>query len=725
MIIRDLEGNEFTLEVNSSTNIELNGNKSLSFIIHPSDNNKLFIEDVDKLWEVIDADDVVYKIIYLNPRGKGDSLTVQVKAVPKSFDDLNADRVYERIDEHMTAFQCFSRVFDGTDYRFVLLDSFPAVQWEGFADGDTRLEMFKNALNRYEAEFELLGNEFRIRHMIGRDTQFMYHYKLNASNISKEEDASNYWTYIKGFGDYGLGSSEDGTNDEEPKLEMEYMSPLAELVGVRHAPPLKDGRITDENTMMSKLKETVDNSVQLNVSTTLHDLRDQGYPLARPQVGDRVFLVDDRIKVNYEMRVVSITEIRDVKDRLIKVSIDLGTDPMAKRRQSNRNNILDQLHELIRGKLKLPMSVLDETILRVSKALLDAQTELDFTDNGIIAVAKDDPNKLVILNSEGLGVSVDGGATFRQAITSEGINGDVITTGIVRGPNMYMSLIDGMTVFTNPFTGDTLYLDQGEIRFQRGAQGRHLRYNAEGLILIPYESNTGTSQNTALILRGRGGALGSHQYLDFEGNEDAPNTARARIEHIGEEFLIRHPDDSSVDVYDRSRNLDRGTLTAAWLKTRHSSGQILEIRRNRIQTLRDGNRDILISPNGTGIVKIANEDEEYYNIRASTFLNSSSRELKDHIKSCTKSGLDMINQLEVVEFDWIKDIKEGVENRQIGFIAEDSPIISDAEGKSIDSPKLTTINTKAIQELNEIVNTQKEEINDLKKLVNQLMKDKE
>lgn len=489
MIIRDLEGNEFFLEANTDLSNELNGNKSLSFVVHPSDNNKLFIHDIDKLWEVIDTDNVVYKIIYLNPRGKGKRLTVQIKAVPKSFDDLNIDRVYERIDRHMTAFNCFSLIFDDTDYSFILLDTFSAVQWEGFADGDTRLEMFKKALNRYGAEFELLGNQFRIRHMIGRDTQFMYHYKLNASNISKEEDASNYWTHIKGFGDYGIESGEDGEIDDEPKLKMEYTSPLAELVGIRHAPPVKDGRITVEDTMMSRLKDVVDNSVKVNVSTTLHDLRNKGYPLARPQLGDRIFLVDDRIRLNTEMRVVSIREIRNVKDELIKVLIDLGTDPMSKRRQSNLNHAANQISDLLAGKIRLPISAFDETITRVSKALQEAQTEVEFGINGIIATDKDDPNRLVIFNSEGLGVSIDGGATFRQAITSEGINAEQIigiNSEFVRSSwnsdngRLY---VDGDTIHSiRELVGTTneIELTDGRVLLQSNESGNETKVRLDG-----------------------------------------------------------------------------------------------------------------------------------------------------------------------------------------------------------------------------------------------------
>src|SRR5690625_1196417 len=81
------------------------------------------------------------------------------------------------------------------------------------------------------------------------------------------------------------------------------------------------------------------------------------------------------------------------------------------------------------GSKKLPYSVLDNAVLEATQALQNAQTELKFTNNGILAIDKNDPNLVTLFNSAGLGVSRDGGATFENAITGEGINASVIYTG--------------------------------------------------------------------------------------------------------------------------------------------------------------------------------------------------------------------------------------------------------------------------------------------------------
>src|SRR5690625_1144290 len=81
------------------------------------------------------------------------------------------------------------------------------------------------------------------------------------------------------------------------------------------------------------------------------------------------------------------------------------------------------------GNKKIPYSVLDNAVLRATEALRAAETELKFTNNGILAIDKNNPNLVTIFNSAGLGVSRDGGATFENAITGDGINASVITTG--------------------------------------------------------------------------------------------------------------------------------------------------------------------------------------------------------------------------------------------------------------------------------------------------------
>ncbi len=82
----------------------------------------------------------------------------------------------------------------------------------------------------------------------------------------------------------------------------------------------------------------------------------------------------------------------------------------------------------------------------------------------------------------------------------------------------------------------------------------------------------------------------------------------------------------------------------------------------------------------------------YRNIYAAGFLERSSRKSKDNIRSVSSKGLDVINKLNIVNFDYI----DGDKNN-IGVIAEEANEISDGEFVSLSDTIF--YNTLAIQEV--------------------------
>ncbi|GAA5417989.1 hypothetical protein Pryu01_03067 [Paraliobacillus ryukyuensis] len=429
MYVIDLEGNEYALQCTTTWQGELNGNQELSATIESSKVNNLFIDDIAEMWTIVGHDDVEYKIIYCKKQGKGNRLNVQVKAIPLFFDIFSVQNIYEVYNQSFTAINFFDMVFSGSGYTPIVEAGFYAKDWEGLGAGSTRLSMFKDGLNRYGAEFYIDGKNVHIQHQIGRDTQFQYRYKLNASNISQEIDAAALYTYAKGYGDYDSGAEDLESN---AGLIREYTSPLANILGKREAPPIKDGRITTTETMDEQLKTLVDESIKISVTADIHDLREQGYTLAQPRLGDRTFLIDERIGLNEEVRVVDMSVTKDWSGKIIDLQLTFGTKSITKRYQSNLKQAVSNIQNILEGKQKLPFTALDAAVIQATNALLSAETELIF-QNGIIARDKNDPNYLVLLNSEGLGISDDGGATFGQAITGSGIVADYITAGVLRG----------------------------------------------------------------------------------------------------------------------------------------------------------------------------------------------------------------------------------------------------------------------------------------------------
>lgn len=476
MFVKDIEGNEFLAQVTTVTDYELNGNQILSAQFIPSKVNRLFIDDIAEMWQIV-AENINYKIVYAKRKGAGDLLTVDVKAVPLFFDDFTRQRIYERYDQHMTAMACFSLIFGGSGYDFVLMDSFDAIQWEGLGDGDTRLGMFKAALNRYGAEFRISGNIIYLEKQVGRDTSFMYRHKLNASNIVQEIDANEFYTYAKGYGDYAEGE------EHSANLISEYTSPLADILGKREAPPLKNGNIKTISTMDAYLKKLVDESLKVSVTADIHDLRRQGYALAQPELGDRVFVIDERIGFESEVRVVSMSITKDWRGNVRDIRLTFGSEGLTKRHQSNINTAAKDLIDILNGNKKVPFSILPAAQQAAMRRLEEAQTELIFGNaengvQGIIAQDKNDPNKLMWLNSNGWMISDDGGQSAKVAATANGLVAETIIGQSIIGVNL--SSVDESGYF---------HVNGSDAEFYDTNTGRRVSISPDGI----YGYNSGGS----------------------------------------------------------------------------------------------------------------------------------------------------------------------------------------------------------------------------------------
>ena len=62
--------------------------------------------------------------------------------------------MYENITGSRTGVDFLNIIFDDTPYSYILLNSVNVVEWENAGDGQSKQEMFNNALSRYGLEFQ-------------------------------------------------------------------------------------------------------------------------------------------------------------------------------------------------------------------------------------------------------------------------------------------------------------------------------------------------------------------------------------------------------------------------------------------------------------------------------------------------------------------------------------------------------------------------------------------
>ena len=425
LTIRDYNGTEYPLLAVKIVNSELNGQEDLELTIHQQKNNNLDLKTVDKLWE-LDYNNITYKIVYVKQQTRGNGFYLNVRATPLFYWDFDKSIIHENHDGSHTANEAFRRVFEGTGYNYVLVDFSPSLEWEGFGKGATRLEMFKRLIDRYNYEFTINGSTVTMRHLIGNDTNFIYKYKLNASNVSRSTDASAMFTHIKGFGDFDEGE-EDYFNNA--KLKREFTSPLASILGKWEGQPIVDGRMKQQSTLDEAMQKAVEDSLEISVEGTLHDVRQMGYDIAVPTKGDRVWLLDERIDLEQEIRVYSVKTTYDERDNIIDCEVTFGSQSIRERHKASINSLSKNFADLLTGQLKLPVISLEKIGMDMINAIHAASSEIIFGDFGMQAISKTNPNHVFGVNSEGWYISQDGGRTPRTIATAEGIYADALFAG--------------------------------------------------------------------------------------------------------------------------------------------------------------------------------------------------------------------------------------------------------------------------------------------------------
>ncbi len=517
MFIRDLNGKEYFLQGVIKHDQELNGDERIDIDIEYTDMNSEFLDKQDdlKMWIIL-FEGKEYRIISSKQTGFGNKYQISVTAVLYMLDWLNTSRIYQRIDESLTVTEAFNIVFNDTPFTYSTVESAPSNRFEGIGEGETRLEIFKTFIDRFGYEFNIVGNVVYLQNRLGNDANFEYRYKVNTQDITKEVDASEMWTHAKGYGNY---SDDDENTDviDKAKLKREYTSPLADIIGIREAPPIRDGRVTKQATMDANLKKIVDESVQISFTADIYDMSQQGYNYQHAVIGDRVFLVDERIGLDTEIRVVKISKSVNDLGQILDMEITFGTGNMADQYGSNLSTAAKDIADLIQGRKSLPFQALDIISKSMVTKIQNTTSEIIYDTNGQHFMDKKNNNNIMTMNSSGLLLSTDGGKTAKTAITAEGIVADTITTGTLNA-NLISVRGGNNTEFTE-ITNNRI-TQRGQ--YNRRWLGRSYDYDVTTTMSRGYIRFGDENRNRAINFS----AFGLSTFLDGDGEwADAPGSS--------------------------------------------------------------------------------------------------------------------------------------------------------------------------------------------------------
>src|SRR5699024_3140232 len=240
------------------------------------------------------------------------------------------------------------------------------------------------------------------------------------------------------------------------------------------------------------------------------------YDIAVPVKGDRVWLHDERINLEQEIRLHKIVTTYDEKDNIIACDVTFGSQSIRDRHKANINSLSKRFADLLTGKLKLPIISLEKIGMDMINAIHAASTEIIFGDFGMQAISKTNPNHVFGVNSEEWYISQDGGATPRTIATSQSLYADAIFAGTlwltinlnIEGVEEYLNISSQRFTMRNHNGSSSTVIEPGRLQMNEsefelgGGTNMHL-LDAGNRIYYQREDSQGSQMRSAGVGFGR------------------------------------------------------------------------------------------------------------------------------------------------------------------------------------------------------------------------------
>lgn len=421
---------------------KVNGDYSLSFVILKTEKNQHAYPLVEEE-SIVEYDGQQYRIKDVTEVLAG---ITPIKTVQAShiFFDLVDTYKYDYLWNTQNIQACLNFALAGTGYTFEIIDSFPSSVFEKFGE-DNSLSLVQKALNVFGAEVQINNKHLKFYRQIGTDTDTQIRYNYNVKTLEKYVNTNNLSTRIRGFG--------KKDENENYIVTAEYISPNAAIYGIRDANPIYDERYTIYEELLERIKSEIIDEPQVSFKVDALELKKIGVLTEQLSEGDRVFVIYEPLGIDLMSRVLEIVDYPE------------SSNPAEYTFGNFKNNFVsemagfqktkDSVDAILNGEQKLPYSALDDAVLRATEALSSAMTELIFKD-GIIARDPSNPNRLVLINSKGIGISDNGGVSFKEAITADGFVLSAGVIGSLKANNIDVDSLSAISAILGEVTAGTV-----------------------------------------------------------------------------------------------------------------------------------------------------------------------------------------------------------------------------------------------------------------------------
>ncbi|PFL05094.1 peptidase S74 [Bacillus thuringiensis] len=686
--VTDLQGNTeaFTDFIDFKRYRRVNGDHYISFMIFDTPGNAYTSSDAFNMIaeeSIIGADENEYRVKTCEKRVIGD-IPVKIVTAIHTFFDLIDQYVYDTVTNTQSLQQIASLIFKDTKYTPIVLADVPKREFESFGDGNV-ISLLNKALDAYGVEFEVLGTQVIFKNQIGNKTDFQVRRKYNIKDIKETIDTKGLSTYIRGYG--------------KDNLFAVYTSPNATKFGLRHANPVRDERFTVYENLLAEMKKRLNDKPNVTIELEITDLKKLGFNYDVISLGDSGFVIHEVLNIDYEARIIEYVDypFEQTKNSSIVIgNLKKSTSSFVSDLQADNESIKGELSgvksdvdELLQG---IPDKLLSESIRRASKAINDSMTELEYPESGgIIARSKVNPNFIVRLTSGGIGVSADGGKTYKTAMTGEGLVAELIRGGVITGSTLrtdngsnyvhiqkqFIRLMESnlTRVFLGYYTNSINQLQPtivlgGDDKFQDGSVVLSQQPTQGFLGTVKGKDANGDPKFVSYISLGKDGTtrLKSDSLMSFESAAGLSATiangsywveATGGITLKGGSKSVWMDSQSAIVFNLNGKNM---------LDVVATPNNETDLRFQTV-TLRNGSVD------GYTTLQVKNGSGSAYNaVTASAFQTASKREYKTNIRDLQFSALEKIMALNVQQYNLKTDMEDLYEKRMNR--TEDDPILT-------------------------------------------------
>ncbi|WP_186314340.1 phage tail spike protein [Bacillus thuringiensis] len=686
--VTDLQGNTeaFTDFIDFKRYRRVNGDRYISFMIFDTPGNAYTSSDAFNMIaeeSIIGADENEYRVKTCEKRVIGD-IPVKIVTAIHTFFDLIDQYVYDTVTNTQSLQQIASFIFKDTKYTPIVLANVPNQVFEAFGNGNV-INLLNKALDVYGVEFEVVGTQVIFKNQIGNKTDFQFRRKYNIKDIKETIDTKGLSTYIRGYG--------------KDNLFAVYTSPNATKFGLRHANPVRDERFTVYENLLAEMKKRLNDKPNVTIELEITDLKKLGFNYDVISLGDSGFVIHEVLNIDYEARIIEYVDypFEQTKNSSIVIgNLKKSTSSFVSDLQADNESIKGELNgvksdvdELLQG---IPDKLLSESIRRASKAINDSMTELEYPESGgIIARSKVNPNFIVRLTSGGIGVSADGGKTYKTAMTGEGLVAELIRGGVITGSTLrtdngsnyvhiqkqFIRLMESnlTRVFLGYYTNSINQLQPtivlgGDDKFQDGSVVLSQQPTQGFLGTVKGKDANGDPKFVSYISLGKDGTtrLKSDSLMSFESAAGLSATIANGsywVEATGGIALKGGAKSVSLDSQSAIVFNLNGKNMLDVVATPNNETDL----RFQTVTLRNGSVD------GYTTLQVKNGSGSAYNaVTASAFQTASKREYKTNIRDLQFSALEKIMALNVQQYNLKTDMEDLYEKRMNR--TEDDPILT-------------------------------------------------